>query len=112
MENSILFPFLVSLNLFQFPSKVYFNLSAPYAEFIDSYYSGVVIAFIRGDENSEGGYLQIAGSLSGGALFGNVAKHFVCKVIKQAEDFIRSGLGLFRKVDFAPAYGIRDRLGA
>lgn len=52
---------------FSYGDKVYFNLSAPYAEFIDSYYSGVVIAFIRGDENSEGGYLQIAGSLSGGA---------------------------------------------
>jgi hypothetical protein len=52
---------------FSYGEKVYFNLSAPYVEFIDSYYSGVVVAYIQGDENSEGGYLQIAGSLSGGA---------------------------------------------
>jgi hypothetical protein len=51
---------------FSYGEKVYFNLSAPYVEFIDSYYSGVVIAFIQGDENSEDGYLQIAGSLTGG----------------------------------------------
>lgn len=52
---------------FSYGDKVYFNLSAPYVEFIDSYYSGVIVAYINGDENSESGYLQIAGSLSGGA---------------------------------------------
>jgi hypothetical protein len=49
---------------FKFGTKVYFNLSAPLAEYIDSYYSGVVIGFLNGDENSPEGYLHIAASLS------------------------------------------------
>lgn len=52
---------------YKFGSKVYFNLSAPYAEYIDSYYSGVVIGFIEGDESSPNGYLHIGGSLSDSA---------------------------------------------
>lgn len=49
---------------FKFGTKVYFNLSAPVAEYIDSYYSGVVIGYLNGDETSPDGYLHIAASLS------------------------------------------------
>lgn len=49
---------------FSFGEKVYFNLSAPTSDYIDSYYSGVVIGYIPSDQNSEGGYLHIAGSLT------------------------------------------------
>lgn len=49
---------------FKYGEKVYFNLSAPFSDCIDSYFSGVVIGYIAGDQNSENGYLHIAGSLT------------------------------------------------
>lgn len=49
---------------FRFGQKVFFNLSAPYTDFIDSYYSGVVVGFIPADQNSDKGYLHISGSLT------------------------------------------------
>lgn len=52
---------------FHYGQKVYFNLSAPYTDFIDSYYAGVVVAFIGADQNSDKGYVQIAGSLTNSA---------------------------------------------
>lgn len=52
---------------FSFGETVYFNLSAPYADYIDSYYSGVVVGYASrtsDDPLSHGGYVVLAATLN------------------------------------------------
>jgi hypothetical protein len=60
-------PSIAKHSPFKFGEKVFFNLSAPFADFIDSYYSGVVVGYAQrtsDDPRDHKGYVVLAGSLS------------------------------------------------
>lgn len=60
-------PSIAKHSPFKFGEKVFFNLSAPFADFVDSYYSGVVVGYAArtaDDPKDHKGYVVLAGCLS------------------------------------------------